>query len=376
MLEEQLNGLYEQYGYHKFRMSKFEDYDLYAQNKDFLKSGHIITFTDVDGELKALKPDITLSIMKNNNGSSEKVYYNENVYRDMGGTFKEILQVGVESVGQLDPYAEAEVIALAAKSLELLSEDCVLDLSDVSFVSCLLDDMALSGQVREQVLEFIAQKNVPGVQALADRGLITIENAQTIAQLMSIYAPLRQGIDQAGQLARNDASWDALRQLSLVASILEGFGLGDRVHLDFSLVNSMDYYNGVIFQGFLQNIPFPVLSGGRYDGLLGEFGCPLPATGFGVEVDALASAMCARGDAAEPKAADVLVFGIDGCEVRALSYARSLNAQGLVCENCVLNSAEAARDYAARKGIGRLDVVKEESVEVITINGVKGGEVQ
>lgn len=64
MLEERLNGLYEQYGYRKFRMSKFEDYDLYAQNKDFLKSGHIITFTDVDGALKALKPDITLSIMK------------------------------------------------------------------------------------------------------------------------------------------------------------------------------------------------------------------------------------------------------------------------------------------------------------------------
>ena len=226
MLEERLNGLYEQYGYRKFRMSKFEDYDLYAQNKDFLKSGHIITFTDVDGALKALKPDITLSIMKNNNGSSEKVYYNENVYRDMGGTFKEILQVGVESVGQLDPYAEAEVIALAAKSLELLSEDYVLDLSDVSFVSCLLDDMALSDQVREQVLEFIAQKNAPGIQTLASQGKLTQENAQTITQLMAIYAPLRQGIDQAGQLARNNASWGRLRQLSLVASILEGFGLG------------------------------------------------------------------------------------------------------------------------------------------------------
>ena len=87
MLEEQLNQLYEGYGYRKFRMSKFEDYDLYAQNKDFLKKGHIITFTDVDGSLKALKPDITLSIIKNNSGDSEKVYYNENVYREMGGTF-------------------------------------------------------------------------------------------------------------------------------------------------------------------------------------------------------------------------------------------------------------------------------------------------
>ena len=94
MLKEQLNQLYEEYGYRKFRMSKFEDYDLYAQNKDFLKKGHIITFTDRDGSLKALKPDITLSIMKNNSGDSEKVYYNENVYRETGGTFREILQVG------------------------------------------------------------------------------------------------------------------------------------------------------------------------------------------------------------------------------------------------------------------------------------------
>lgn len=287
MLEERLNELYEQYGYRKFRMSKFEDYDLYAQNKDFLKSGHIITFTDVDGALKALKPDITLSIMKNNNGSSEKVYYNENVYREMGGSFKEILQVGVESVGQLDPYAEAEVIALAAKSLEQLSNDYVLDLSDVSFVSCLLDEMALFGEVREKVLEFIAQKNAPGIQTLAEKGLITEENAETIAKLMSIYAPLREGIDRAGQLSRDNASWDALRQLSLVASILEGFGLGDRVHLDFSLVNSMDYYNGLIFQGFLQKVPFLVLSGGQYDNLAHKMGKQVGAIGFALYMGCL-----------------------------------------------------------------------------------------
>ena len=297
MLEEQLNGLYEQYGYRKFRMSKFEDYDLYAQNKDFLKSGHIITFTDVDGELKALKPDITLSIMKNNNGSSEKVYYNE-----------------------------AEVIALAAKSLELLSEECVLDLSDVSFVSCLLDDMALSGQVREQVLEFIAQKNAPGVQALADRGLITIENAQTIAQLMSIYAPLRQGIDQAGQLARNDASWDALRQLSLVASILEGFGLGDRVHLDFSLVNSMDYYNGVIFQGFLQNIPFPVLSGGRYDNLPRKMGKQVGAIGFALYMGRLEPYF---GREKQYDADLMLTYGPDADLADLAAFVEKLRSRGL-----------------------------------------------
>ena len=204
MLEEQLNQLYEGYGYRKFRMSKFEDYDLYAQNKDFLKKGHIITFTDVDGSLKALKPDITLSIIKNNSGDSEKVYYNENVYREMGGTFKEILQVGVDSVGQIDPYAEAEVIALAAKSLNLLSEDYVLDLSDVSFIRCLLGGMNLSQGDQEQALTLIAQKNAPGIQAMADRGILSAQDAQAIQELMGIYAPLKEGIAQAGRLARDN----------------------------------------------------------------------------------------------------------------------------------------------------------------------------
>ena len=280
MLKEQLNQLYEEYGYRKFRMSKFEDYDLYAQNKDFLKKGHIITFTDGDGSLKALKPDITLSIMKNNSGDSEKVYYNENVYRETGGTFREILQVGVESVGQIDPYAEAEVIVLAAKSLRTISEDYVLDLSDVSFVGGLLDCMGLTGIRRERVLALLAQKNVPGIQAMAGQGELQRRDADDLVQLMEIYAPLKEGIAQAGALARNNASWEALRQLSVTASILESFGLNGQVRLDFSLVNSMDYYNGVIFQGFLPKIPFPVLSGGRYDALVELFGRKAEATGF------------------------------------------------------------------------------------------------
>lgn len=325
MLEERLNGLYEGYGYRKFRMSKFEEYDLYARNKDFLKSGHIITFTDVDGSLKALKPDITLSIMKNNSGGSEKVYYNENVYRDMGGSFQEILQVGVESVGQIDPYAEAEVIALAAKSLEVLSPRYVLDLSDVSFVSCLLDGMGLGEKEREQVLELISQKNAPGIQAMARAGKLKEGDAQAIAQLMAIYAPLKEGIAQAGRLARDNASWEALRQLSLVASILESFGLGDQVHLDFSLVNSMDYYNGVIFQGFLEGIPFPALSGGRYDNLPRKMGKQVGAIGFALYMGRLEQYF---GQERQYDADLLLTYGPDADLAALAAFVEGVRARG------------------------------------------------
>lgn len=143
---------------------------------------------------------------------------------------------------------------------------------------------------------------------------------------MSIYAPLRQGIDQAGQLARNDASWDALRQLSLVASILEGFGLGDRVHLDFSLVNSMDYYNGVIFQGFLQNIPFPVLSGGRYDNLPRKMGKQVGAIGFALYMGRLEPYF---GREKQYDADLMLTYGPDADLADLAAFVEKLRSRGL-----------------------------------------------
>ena len=325
MLEEQLNQLYEGYGYRKFRMSKFEDYDLYAQNKDFLKRGHIITFTDIDGSLKALKPDITLSIIKNNSGDSEKVYYNENVYREMGGAFKEILQVGVESVGQIDPYAEAEVLALAAKSLQILSEDYVLDLSDVSFIRCLLGGMNLSQQDQEQALALIAQKNAPGIQTMAEQGILSAQDAQALQELMGIYAPLKEGIAQAGKLARDNRSWQILRQLTVTASMLEAFGLNGRIRLDFSLVNSMDYYNGVIFQGFLPNIPFPVLSGGRYDNLPRKMGKQVGAIGFALYMGRLEQYF---GQERQYDADLLLTYGPDADLAKLAAFAETIRANG------------------------------------------------
>lgn len=324
-MQERLNRLYEQYGYRKFKMSRFEDYDLYAQNRDFLRQDRIITFTDADGALKALKPDITLSIMKSNGGDSEKVYYNENVCREVGGAFREILQVGVESVGQIDPYAEAEVIVLAAKSLRTISEDYVLDLSDVSFVGGLLDCMGLTGVRRERVLDLLAQKNVPGIRAMAGQGELQRRDADDLVQLMEIYAPLKEGIAQAGALARNNASWEALRQLSVTASILESFGLDGRVRLDFSLVNSMDYYNGVIFQGFLPKIPFPVLSGGRYDNLPRKMGKEVGAIGFALYMGRLEQFF---GQDRQYDADVLLTYGPDADLVKLAAFAERLRHEG------------------------------------------------
>ena len=125
-----LRALYHGCGYLPFKMSKFEEYDLYVKNKDFLVSDRVITFNDTNGKLLALKPDVTLSIIRNASaGTKTKVYYNENVYRVSGSTgqFKEIMQAGLECIGDIGATDVYEVLYLAAKSLESLSENYVRD---------------------------------------------------------------------------------------------------------------------------------------------------------------------------------------------------------------------------------------------------------
>ena len=110
-----LRALYNRYGYTPYKMSKFEEYDLYVKNKDFLISEGIITFTDTRGKLLALKPDVTLSIIKNSKDVAKgvsKVYYNENVYRIAKGShvFKEITQTGLECIGDIDAYPTNQIV--------------------------------------------------------------------------------------------------------------------------------------------------------------------------------------------------------------------------------------------------------------------------
>ena len=134
-----LQQMYLDAGYAPYRMSKFEEYDLYADKKDFLISDNVITFTDTSGRLMALKPDVTLSIVKNlgdRPDEVQKVFYRENVYRVSRGTgsYKEMLQAGLECIGKVGRAELLEVIRLAAQSLAQISARSVLALSSLDVI--------------------------------------------------------------------------------------------------------------------------------------------------------------------------------------------------------------------------------------------------
>ena len=135
----QLRVLYEGAGYRKFRCSHFEEYSLYQQNERFLSDSQVITFTDLDGKLRAIKPDVTLSIAKNAQpaaGECKKYYYTEQICRPSreSHTFSEISQMGLECIGAVGAAEQAEVVRLALESLASLEVPTVLEVSHMGFV--------------------------------------------------------------------------------------------------------------------------------------------------------------------------------------------------------------------------------------------------
>ena len=129
-----LRALYEQGGYRKYRASRFEEYALYQEYQRFLPDPQVITFTDLDGKLRAIKPDVTLSIAKTAQpapGECKRFYYNEEVCRASreSHTFQTIHQMGLECMGEVDEAAQAEVLRLALASLAALDVPTVLEVS-------------------------------------------------------------------------------------------------------------------------------------------------------------------------------------------------------------------------------------------------------
>ena len=286
-----LQRLYARYGYDKFRMSKFEDYTLYLQNKDFLKGGNIITFNGPDGRLLALKQDVTLSIVKNARDESTpcKVYYTENVYRASDDTndIREIPQAGVEYVGRVDVYAMSEVLLLALESLAVVSERYILGVSHMGFVRGLLDAAGFSMDVRRQVLACIQTKSAHELHALCRAHGVADDLEQKLCALSTVFGRPEDCFPALEDMAVNEATRDAVRELRQIYALLCETGHGENVRIDFSVANDMRYYNGVTFQGFVDGTPRSVLSGGRYDDLLRKFGRKSGAIGFAVYLDLL-----------------------------------------------------------------------------------------
>lgn len=289
-----LRDLYRRHGYRLFKTGKFEDYQLYSKNRDFLGKDGIITFTDNRGRIMALKPDVTLSIAKNSQyapDTVERYCYDDQVYRMSRGKgdFREIDQTGIECIGDLTEDHVLEVIQLAVKSLEAISDDYVLTISHMGIVRGFISILGLSEDAEEKVLRAVGNKNFHTAAAVCAGEGVSRFMISKLEELIATSGTMDQVLGSIEDLAMNQEMEKAARELRRIQEALDSKDLAKAgaIRFDFSMVNDMGYYNGVIFQGFVRGVPYAVLSGGRYDNLMEKMGRKGGAIGFSVDISAL-----------------------------------------------------------------------------------------
>ena len=322
-----LRELYRQYGYRQYKVGKFEEYDLYAQHRSFLTGEHILTFSDTNGRLMALKPDVTLSIIKNtrDDDRARKLWYTENVYRVPRNAygFQEILQTGLECIGSVDLYTMTEVVMLAARSLQMISEEYVLDLSHIGILTGVLEDVP--APLAAGIIAAVGDKNQHTLRALCREAGVGEETSVLLDALCVLGGPIDETLPKLMALPLPEKSKSAGQELTAVCELLNSFG-AYRINLDLSVTNDTEYYNGLIFRGFVDGVAAPVLSGGRYDNLLHRLGKTGSAIGFAVYLSELERFLSSGGDADF----DVLVMYDDSVNpAEVAKKAKSLVDEGL-----------------------------------------------
>ncbi len=364
LVEHALSGLFQQRQYNQVMTPDIEFYDVFQRPSAGVLVQSMYKLTDNAGRLLVLRPDNTLPIARlcatrlRDVPKPIRLYYNQNVYcmsPGLSGRNHEAAQAGIELIGATGIRADLEVICIALDALDRCgAPDFRLELGHAGFFKSLADALTVEETVREELTELIESKNYAGLNDLLD----ILENTpeiETLRRLPHLFGG-KEVLEEASAICSIQGAQDALQYLAAVYDALAVLGLGEKISIDLGLVHRNNYYTGVVFRGYVEGSGLTVLTGGRYDNLIAEFGTvPQPAIGFGVDISVLTAAALQRGAVPTLQVPDVLVFGEQGAEVKALQYAQALSTQGLTVETSIFSSYEQTQTYARQKGIARID---------------------
>ncbi|MDT3699322.1 MAG: ATP phosphoribosyltransferase regulatory subunit [Thermincola sp.] len=339
-LENSFEKIFRTWGYNEVITPTFEFYDALSIGRGAEEDAQLYKFIDRQGHILTLRPDMTTPIARLASSKMRdwarpmRFFYMANVfsYEDpQAGRQREFYQSGIELIGEGSPYADAEVIAIA---VELLKQSGLrnfqLSIGHVDILYGMMEELGLPEDQVGRVKAAISNRNYVGLQELLDEFNVPESDKERFMRIITTHGE-KDIIQEARKLARNEKTLRALDILDKVYEALEAYEITANVELNFSILRGLDYYTGIVFEGFSSYIGFPILGGGRYDNLMGQFGGTCPATGFALGMERLLLSLEREGStpevAAEP---DYVVLYREDQAAAAFKKARELRAEGYV----------------------------------------------
>ena len=360
--------LFYSHAYVRVETPVIEYYNLYNKADMKVEESKVFKLSDNDGRLLVLRPDITLPITrlvatKVKPEGILKYCYMGKSYRlnsDSRYGLREFTQAGIELLGDNSAYANVDAIALAIESLQVSGlSNFIIDIGHVGFFNGLISSLGLSDKVKDDIARHIYNKNLIGLKSQIERSVsdniseISSKDRsviEIIEKLPKLFGDISIcDIDKKFEL--DDTSQNALDELRQLDSLLEARGLNQYVSYDLSLVNSMNYYTGIVFNGITKNYGAPILAGGRYDNLSKSFGEDIPAIGFAIGIDTLVEALLRSGRPLDINVVD-FVIGYDyiGYE-KGIETANKLRQEGYIVDTTLAVTQEALIEYTKKRNI-------------------------
>lgn len=294
-VEATLSALYKENSYRKVITPAIEFFDVFNSGNAGIEADYMYKLTDNHGRTTVLRPDNTMPIARlvatrlKGSDFPVRLYYNQNIFvknKVLAGRTDEIPQSGIEFIGDGSLEADIEVISMAVEALKRSNLNSFkIEIGHAGFFNAVLDKMNLSQTEKADICSFIEGKNYAALGDLLEKSESSAETA-VLHKLPRLFGGV-EVIDEAKKLYKSEASDKALDYLKNLFEKLKEKNISDYVMLDLGLVNRSNYYTGVIFRGYADGSGVTILTGGRYDNLIAEFGLDMPAIGFAVDVNAL-----------------------------------------------------------------------------------------
>lgn len=375
--EDKLRKLFEDYGYSEVITPGVEFYDVFTLKSRYFAQESMYKLSDAKGRLMVIRPDSTMPIARlaatrlRDEAYPLKLFYNQNIFRinpKDSGRDDEITQSGVEIIGGNPKKADMEILNLATEAIKTFeTEDFRFEIGDSAFFKLLISKITSDEEETEQLREYVESKNLPELRtALEKYG--DSDDVKNLCELPKLFGG-EEVFERAHRLFKDEKLLKVLENMKQAYSYLCGLGLKDKTAVDFGLVNKANYYTGLLFRGYIHGFGMPVLSGGRYDALTGDFGFSHPATGFAVNINAVAKAILKNNEEPLTTPSEILVHAENEAAECGFVHCRELVKSGIRAENSLCESLEEAKVFALRKGIKTVDVVdKNGTVNKIDIH--------
>ncbi|MBV7274452.1 ATP phosphoribosyltransferase regulatory subunit [Clostridiaceae bacterium UIB06] len=358
-IEDILRKTYIDCGYQEVISPTLEFYDVFIGENATLPQEKMYKLFDNQGRILVLRPDMTTPIARiaatkfQDASYPLKLCYTSNIYRvneRLNGKNSEITQSGIEIIGVKSLKADVEAIIMGINALIKCGlKDFKIELGQAEFFKAVIEDVNIGEEDREKLIKYIENKNLAALsEFVEDKSNEIGENAlQMLKELPRLFGDIGV-LDRAEELTNNAKVLDAIKSIRKVYKIIESAGFGEYLSVDLGMVQHLDYYTGIIFRGYAHGVGGNILSGGRYDNLIGQFGLEKPATGFALDVDSIILALDNKEKSSKEK---VLIYYSEESLIEAYKKAEEFRKKNIIAEMSLLDSEDEAVNYAKNKGI-------------------------